>query len=118
MKEIKAYLRKSRVKAVVARLQEAGAPGITVVEVHPVGYGYEPNYFEPGFEQDVLKRYKYLEIVKIELVCEDNDLQKLAVLIQQECQTGARGDGWIFVSDVVEAIRIRDGRRGSLVGVH
>jgi hypothetical protein len=61
MKEIKSYIRKSPVKAVVNALQQARAPGVTVVEVHPVGYGYQPNYFEPGFEEDVLKRYKYLE---------------------------------------------------------
>lgn len=65
MKEIKAYIRRSRVNALVQKLQEAGVPGITVVEVHPVGYGYEPNYFEPGFEKNVLKRYQYLEIVKV-----------------------------------------------------
>lgn len=60
MKEIKAYIRRSRVNAVVNKLQDAGAPGITIVEVHPVGYGYEPNYFERRFEEDVLKRYQYL----------------------------------------------------------
>lgn len=30
MKEIKAYVRKSRIKAVVSALQQSGAPGITV----------------------------------------------------------------------------------------
>ena len=81
VREIKAYVRKSRIKAVGNALQEAWAPGVTVVEVHPVGYGYEPNYFEPGFEQDVLKRRKYLEIVKLELVCSDADLEKLVRII-------------------------------------
>ena len=84
------------------------------VEVHPVGYGYEPNYFEPHFEEDVLKRYQYLQIVKLELVCPDNDLEKFIKVIQRECYTGNRGDGWIFVSEVIEAIRIRDGRHGVL----
>ena len=46
MKEIKAYVRRSEVNKIVAELQKADAPGITIVEVHPVGYGYEPNYFE------------------------------------------------------------------------
>lgn len=112
MKEIKAYVRKSRIKAVVNALQAAQAPGVTVVEVHPVGYGYEPNYFEPGFEQDLLKRYKYLEIVKLEVVCTDSDLEKLVQVIQHEGHTGERGDGMIFVTDVGEAVRIRTGARG------
>lgn len=114
MKEIKAYIRRSRVNATVSALNEAGAPGITVVEVHPVGYGYEPNYFEPRFEQDVLKRYRYLEIVKLEVVCRERDLNKFLDVIEKECHTGGRGDGWIFVSKVTDAIRIRDGRRGVL----
>lgn len=48
MKEIKVYIRRSCVNAVVKELQNAGGPGITIVEVDPVVYGYEPNYFEPG----------------------------------------------------------------------
>lgn len=55
MKEIKAYIRKSTVAEAVRKLEAAGAPGISIVEIHPVGYGYEPNYFESHFEQDVTK---------------------------------------------------------------
>jgi len=55
MKEIKAYVRRSLINALVDRLTEAGAPGITIVEIHPVGYGYEPKYFEWDFV-DAYKR--------------------------------------------------------------
>ena len=34
MKEIKAYIRRSPVNAVVKKLEDAGALGITIVEVH------------------------------------------------------------------------------------
>lgn len=56
MKEIKAYICRSRVNGVVENLQRAGAPGIGLVEIHPVGYGYEPNYFKLRYE-DAFKRY-------------------------------------------------------------
>lgn len=111
MKEIKAYIRRSSVTRVVDRLERAGAPGITVVEIHPVGYGYEPNYFETRFE-DVFKRYQHLQIVKLEVVCADRDLDRFVRAIQEECQTGTPGDGMIFVSEVAAAIRIRDGASG------
>ncbi len=111
MKEIKAYIRRSRVKAVVNALQQAGAPGITVVEVHPVGYGYESNYFEPVFT-DVMQRYKYLEIVKLEVVSADIDLERLIEVIRAECHTGAQGDGMIFIAGVTDAIHIRSEIRG------
>jgi hypothetical protein len=56
MKEIKAYIQRHLVNKVVEGLEQAGAPGITIVEIHPVGYGYEPNYF--GFQsEDAFKRY-------------------------------------------------------------
>lgn len=50
MKEIKAYVRRRCLNKLVSALEEAGAPGITMVDIHPVGYGYEPNCFEEHFE--------------------------------------------------------------------
>lgn len=98
----------------VSALEEAGAPGITIVDIHPVGYGYEPNYFEQRFE-DAYKRYAYLRIVKVEIVCADHDLNRLTEVIQRECRTGDKGDGMIFIADIEQAVRIRDGAVGDPV---
>ena len=111
MKEIKAYIQRDRVNNTVDELQQAGAPGITIVEIHPVGYGYEPNYFETHFE-DAVKRYSYLNVVKLEVVCADRDLDRLVEVVRKACCTGCKGDGWIFVSEVSKAVRIRDGSSG------
>jgi nitrogen regulatory protein PII len=111
MKEIKAYIQRDCVNEVVDRLNAAGAPGITIVEIHPVGYGYEPNYFEARFE-DAYKRYAYLRIVKLEVVCADRDVCRLVQAIRSACRTGSKGDGWIFVTEVEMGIRIRDGASG------
>lgn len=99
---------------VVDELQTAHAPGITIVEIHPVGYGYEPNYFENRFE-DAFKRYNYLRIVKLEVVCSDKDLDRLVEIIRRVAHTGDAGDGMIFIAPVTNAIRIRDGRSGDEV---
>ena len=110
MKEIKAYIQRHMVSCTVDELEKAGAPGITVVEIHPVGYGYEPNYF--GFEsEDPFKRYAHLRIVKLEIVCADQDCERLVKVIENTCRTGGKGDGWVFVTNVDEAVRIRDGLR-------
>ena len=111
MKEIKAYIQRCCVNEAVNRLEAAGAPGITVVEVHPVGYGYEPNYFEMHFENP-LKRYGLLRIVKVEVVCAERDVDRLVGTIERVCRKGSQGDGWIFVTDVDRTIRIRDGASG------
>lgn len=111
MKEIKAYIRREKVNQTVEQLERAGAPGITVTEVHPVGYGYEPNYFECHY-CDVLNSYNHLAIVKLEVVCADEDLDRFVKVVEKLSHTGKAGDGLIFVSEVVDAIRIRDGGRG------
>ena len=61
MKEIKAYIQRWRTNQVVQALEEAGAPGITIMEIHPVRYGYEPNYFDLAYDaEDIVKRYRNL----------------------------------------------------------
>lgn len=110
MKEIKAYIRRSCVSKVVDELQKAGSPGISIAEIHPVGYGYDPKYYEHTFDNP-LERFLDLQIVKIEVVCADEDVSRLLTVIQTTCQTGTKGDGWIFVGDISVAIRIRDGSR-------
>jgi nitrogen regulatory protein P-II 1 len=112
MKEIKAYIQRYCVNKVVKALEEGRAPGITIVEVHPVGYGYDPNYFEQQLK-DAFKRYGYLSVVKLEIVCDDCDVERLVQIILKESSTGSKGDGRIFVADVRDAVRIRDGVRGS-----
>ena len=111
MNEIKAYVRRSQVNQVVASLERAGAPGITLVEVHPVGYGYEPDYFEAQFD-DAIKRYRLWQVVKLEVVCADKDTDRLVRAILEAARTGQPGDGMVFVSEVSRAVRVRDGASG------
>ncbi len=111
MKEIKAYIRRDEINEVVERLQRAGASGVSVIEIHPVGYGYEASPYEPHSAR-LVDRYRYLTIVKLEIMCADEQLDRLLYVIQNSCGTGNPGDGMIFVSDIVDAIRIRDGARG------
>ena len=108
-KEIKAYIQRWQVDKVVRALQKVKAPGISIVEVHPVGYGYEPNYFDQAYEsEDVLKRYRNLSVVKLEVICRDEDEDRFVQTIQRTACTKSRGDGRIFVSDVIRAVRVRD----------
>jgi len=112
MKEIRAYIRRDCVDEAVHTLQRAGAAGVMVGDIHPVGYEYEPNYFAIGFE-DAFRRYGYLRIVKLEVICADDDAGRLVDVIRKECHTGGKDDGLIFVSDVSDAVRIRDGACGA-----
>ena len=113
MKEIKAYIRREQANQVAERLCAAGAPGVSIIEIHPLGYGYESNPFAPHAAK-FTDRYRYLAIVKLEIMCTDTQLEPLVQIIRQQCGTGTSDDGMIFVSDIVDAIKIKDGRRGEL----
>ncbi len=54
----------------------------------------------------------FLPKVKIEVVLEDQQVERAVEAIQQAAQTGRIGDGKIFVTTVEEAIRIRTGETG------
>jgi nitrogen regulatory protein PII len=51
--------------------------------------------------------------VKIEVVVEDSRSETVVDAIVKAANTGKIGDGKVFVSDVLEAVRIRTGERGS-----
>jgi nitrogen regulatory protein P-II 1 len=50
--------------------------------------------------------------VKIEIVCPDTVVGMILQTIERFAKTRAIGDGKIFVTGVVEAVRIRTGERG------
>ncbi|MCH9028903.1 MAG: P-II family nitrogen regulator [Bacteroidetes bacterium] len=52
---------------------------------------------------------KYSRVVKIELVCNDSNVDKLVNVISTYGETGRSGDGWIFVSPIDKAVRIKTG---------
>jgi len=111
MKEIKAYIRTSCLDQTVNALQDKGAPGITIVTVHPVGYGFSTRFSLR--EKDV--SHKYYDISKIELVCDAEDFETFVNTILEFAHTGSSGDGLIFVSDVKEAIKIRTKKRSTKI---
>lgn len=111
MKEIKAYIRRDEVNEIVEKLHDAGALGVSIIKIHPVDYGYEPNGFARN-RAGLVERYRYLAVVKLEIFCGDGQLEPLLAVIQGFCRTGNPGDGMILVSEVADAVRIREGVRG------
>jgi nitrogen regulatory protein P-II 1 len=111
MKEIKAYIRTSHLNQTVEALKEKGAPGTTVVSVHPVGYDFGSRF--TLCEVELSK--KYYDVSKIELVCDKDDLDTYVNTILDIANTGSSGDGLIFVSEVEEVYKIRTRKRGTKI---
>ncbi|CAA7616518.1 regulatory protein P-II for glutamine synthetase (modular protein) [Magnetospirillum sp. LM-5] len=109
MKKIEAIIKPFKLDEVKEALHEVGLQGLTVTEAK--GFGRQKGHTElyRGAEYVV----DFLPKVKIELVIEDNLVERAVEAIQQAAHTGRIGDGKIFISTVEEAIRIRTGERGS-----
>ena len=111
MKLLKAFIRTRKVDDVIRALQAAGAPGITVSRVHGVGYGYDPYLFTLAPRE----LPKTPEVAKIEVVCCDEDCDRLvAVLVAAAC-TGSQGDGIVFVMLVARVVWVCTGEEGDAV---
>jgi nitrogen regulatory protein PII len=55
---------------------------------------------------------EFLPKVKLEIVVHDEEVEEVIQTIVSAARTGKIGDGKIFVSDVVEVVRVRTGERG------
>ena len=108
MKKIEAVIKPFKLDEVKEALHEVGLKGITVLEAK--GFGRQKGHTElyRGAEYVV----DFLPKMKIEIVLEDNQVERAIEAIQEAARTGRIGDGKIFVSTIDEAIRIRTGERG------
>jgi nitrogen regulatory protein P-II 1 len=109
MKKIEAIIKPFKLDEVKEALQELGVQGMTVLEAK--GYGRQKGHTElyRGAEYVV----DFLPKIKVEVVIADDQLQAALEVIQTAARTGRIGDGKIFVSDIVEVVRIRTGESGA-----
>jgi nitrogen regulatory protein P-II 1 len=109
MKKIEAIIQPHKLDPVKEALKAAGIDGLTISEVH--GYGRQKGHTEvyrgSEYKVDVLPK------VKIELVLDDADLDRVVTVITEAARSGKIGDGKIFVSTIDEVVRIRNGDRGA-----
>ena len=108
MKLVTAIIKPFKLDEVREALSAIGVQGVTVTEVK--GFGRQKGHTElyRGAEYVV----DFLPKVKLEIVMEDNLVERAVEAIQQAAHTGRIGDGKIFVTSIDEAGRIRTGERG------
>jgi nitrogen regulatory protein P-II 1 len=108
MKKIEAVIKPFKLDEVKEALQELGVQGMTVLEAK--GYGRQKGHTElyRGAEYVI----DFLPKIKIEVVVADDQLEATVEAIMQAARTGRIGDGKIFVSDLIDVIRIRTGESG------
>ncbi|MBL1430986.1 MAG: P-II family nitrogen regulator [Robiginitomaculum sp.] len=107
MKKIEAIIKPFKLDDVKEALHDAGVQGLTVTEAK--GFGRQKGHTElyRGAEYVV----DFLPKLKVEVVVTDGQLENVLAAIETAAKTGKIGDGKIFVSEVIEIIRIRTGER-------
>ncbi len=108
MKTIEGIVRPHVLEAVKAAVQDVGVVGMTLTEVK--GFGRQKGHTETyrGSEYKV----DFLPKVKLEVAVPDDLAEKVVAVIVGAARTGKFGDGKVFVTDLVDVVRIRTGEHG------
>jgi nitrogen regulatory protein P-II 1 len=108
MKKVEAMVQPFKVEEVKEALKAIGIDGMTITEVRGHGRqkGHKEVYRGQEYNVDLLPK------VKFELVVPDARLEEVLSALAAAARTGKIGDGKIFVYEVAEAVRIRNGDRG------
>jgi len=108
MKKIEAIIKPFKLEDVKTALNDIGINGLTVTEVRGFGRqkGHTEVYRGAEYQVDLVPK------IKLETVVPDEQAEKVLGTILSAASTHQIGDGKIFVTPVLEAVRIRTGDRG------
>jgi len=109
MQKVEAVVRHYKLEDVKNALTQAGLHGMTVSEVRGFGRqrGHKETYRGAEYTVDFLPK------VKLEVVVDDENVDKAIEAITGVARTGQIGDGKIFVTPLANVIRIRTGETGA-----
>jgi nitrogen regulatory protein P-II 1 len=108
MKKIEAVIQPFKLEDVKEALKAIGIDGMTITEVRGHGRqkGHKEVYRGQEYQVDLLPK------VKIEMIVASARVDEVVQTLSAAARTGKIGDGKIFVTNVEEAIRIRNDERG------
>jgi len=108
MKKIEAVIQPFKLEEVKEALKNIGIDGMTVIEVRGHGRqkGHKEVYRGQEYQVDLLPK------VKLEMVVPSSRADEVVKTLVTAARTGKIGDGKIFITEIAEAIRIRNDERG------
>jgi nitrogen regulatory protein P-II 1 len=109
MKLVTAIIKPFKIDDVKAALTDMGLAGMTVSEVR--GFGRQRGHTEVyrGAEYTV----DFVPKVRVEILTEDGDAERVAETITNAARTGKIGDGKVWIMPLDGVTRIRTGEKGS-----
>lgn len=107
MKKIEAVIRKSKFEDVKKALYDVDIDWFSYWDITGLGKSRE----DQVVRGQVFKS-SYTQRRMLSIIVRDVNLEKTVNAIMSAARTGERGDGKVFVSDVEETYRIRNGEKG------
>jgi len=108
VKLITAIIKPFKLDDVKGALQAFGVHGMTVTEA--TGYGRQRGHTEvyrgAEYQIDLVPK------VKVEVLCDDTDVDDLIGVMVKAAQSGRIGDGKVWSVPVDTVVRVRTGERG------
>ena len=110
MKKIEAIIKPFKLSLVKEALHEVCISGITVSDVK--GFGRQRGS-TGGIDRPDEYDDEFLVKMKLEVIVEDVDAEKVTEAIKKAAYSGKIGDGKIFIYNIDQVIRIRTGEKDS-----
>ncbi|MDR1775686.1 MAG: P-II family nitrogen regulator [Actinomycetes bacterium] len=116
MKELVVILKPEKLEVLKLLVDELHGGGMTVSSV--MGYGTQKGASEHSAEKSVdiagsQTVISLLPKIKASIVIDDDQVEDMIAAIREQVPSGHWGDGKIFIYDVLDAVRVRTGERGS-----
>ncbi len=105
MKEIKSFIKPSRIQKVIDALIEGGFKSMTLALAEGTG-AFKSIGARPSLDFHVTDS----PVVKIELVCQNEEAQSAIDIILENGKTPNPGDGIIYLTNIEDAFQIKTGQ--------
>ena len=102
MKEIKAFVKPNRIQRIIEALTDNGFKSMTLSQAEGTG-AFKAKGAKPSLDFHVTNS----PVVKLELVCQNEDAQSAIDIILKNGKTPDPGDGIIYLSEIEDAFQIK-----------
>ena len=104
MKEIKAFVKPNRIQRVIEALSDNGFKSMTLSQAEGTG-AFKAKGARPSLDFRITDS----PVVKLELVCQNEEAQAAIEIILKNGKTEEPGDGIIYIANIEDAFQIKTG---------
>jgi len=104
MKEIKAFVKPNRIQKIIDALTDNGFKSMTLSQAEGTG-AFKAKGAKPSIDFHITDS----PVIKIELVCQNEEAQEVIDIIVANGKTEEPADGIIYLTDIEDAFQIKTG---------